>query len=308
MTSIQRSTVRYKQILRNIFHGSYQNTPTQIFIATQGLHSVRTPSGLRQFSISVRRTRPVIESNSMPTSRPCSRHPAGLKSPIRTFGRSKLIHQMMFMSMLKASSTAPLITNHSLTAISAWSKPVTFCSLSMMAQNPVRSTPSMQHVRPINQSYTFIRSVTLNSQVKTLVSAKTQKQSRSYNRLGTYVRATHSPQVKTQYVVIMEVLSISPDASTVELKSVNTHGYHYWLTEDKFKIIQKKGPRSQHYYTEQSAVDSVDKYDSDRKEKFVNYYKNNPEDFIKEMVRKTYESEADPEYGDVVIADAIKNV
>lgn len=109
-------------------------------------------------------------------------------------------------------------------------------------------------------------------------------------------------------VVTMEVLSISPDASTVELKSVNTHGYHYWLTEDKFKIIQKKGPRSQHYYTEQSAVDSVDKYDSDRKEKFVNYYKNNPEDFIKEMVKKAYESESDPEYGDGVIADAIKDV
>src|SRR5699024_3777224 len=100
---------------------------------------------------------------------------------------------------------------------------------------------------------------------------------------GTYVRATHSPQVKTQCVVIMEVLSISPDASTVELKSVNTHGYHYWLTEDKFKIIQKKGSRSQHYYTAKEAVEAVESYNTARKEKFVNYYKNNPEDFIKEM-------------------------
>src|SRR5690625_2190696 len=109
-------------------------------------------------------------------------------------------------------------------------------------------------------------------------------------------------------VVIMEVLSISPDASTVELKSVNTHGYHYWLTEDKFKIIQKKGSRSQHYYTAKEAVEAVESYNTARKEKFINYYKNNPEGFIKEMVRKAYVSEADPEYGDYVIAKAIEDV
>lgn len=108
--------------------------------------------------------------------------------------------------------------------------------------------------------------------------------------------------------IIMEVLSISPDASTVELKSINAHGYHYWLTEDKFNVIQKRGPRSQHYYTEQSAMEALEDYNAVRKAQFVNYYKNNPEDFIEEMVRKAYESEADPEYGDDVIADAIQDV
>lgn len=108
--------------------------------------------------------------------------------------------------------------------------------------------------------------------------------------------------------IIMEVLNISPDASTVELKSINAHGYHYWLTEDKFNNIQELGPRSQHYYTEQDAIEALEDYDGDRREKFVKYYKNNPEDFIEEMVRKAYESEADPEYGDDVIADAIQIV
>lgn len=109
-------------------------------------------------------------------------------------------------------------------------------------------------------------------------------------------------------VVIMEVLSINPDASTVELKSVNTHGYHYWITEETFNRIQKKSPRSQHYYTTKEAVKAIESYNAARKEKFINYYKNNPEDFIKEMVRKAYESESDPEYGDNVIADAILDV
>src|SRR5699024_932838 len=108
--------------------------------------------------------------------------------------------------------------------------------------------------------------------------------------------------------VSMEVLNIDHDALSVELKSVSVHGYHYWITEETFNHIQKRGPRSQHYYPEQSAVDALDKYDSDRKEKFVNYYKNNPENFIKEMVRKAYESESDAEYGDYVIAKAIEDV
>lgn len=108
--------------------------------------------------------------------------------------------------------------------------------------------------------------------------------------------------------IIMEVLSFNPDASAVELRSINAHNYHYWITEETFNHIQKRGPRSQHYYTEQSAVDSVNDYDSNRKEKFVNYYKNNPENFIKEMVRKAYESESDAEYGDYVIANAIQDV
>ena len=109
--------------------------------------------------------------------------------------------------------------------------------------------------------------------------------------------------------VSLEVLNIDHDALSVELESVSVHGYHYWLSEDNFKTIQKLGyPRSQHYYTEQSAIDALDKYDSDRKEKFVNYYKNNPENFIKEMVIKAYEKESDAEYGDYVIANAIQDV
>lgn len=108
--------------------------------------------------------------------------------------------------------------------------------------------------------------------------------------------------------VSMEVLNINHDTLRVELKSVSVHGYHYWITEGMFNHIKKGGPRAQHYYTEQSAIETLENYDTARKEKFANYYKNNPEDFIKEMVRKAYESEADPEYGDYVIAEAIQYV
>lgn len=108
--------------------------------------------------------------------------------------------------------------------------------------------------------------------------------------------------------VSMEVLNIDHDALSVELKSVSVHGYHYWITEESFVYHQEKGPRAQHYYTEQSAIQALEDYDTARKEKFVNYYKNNPEDFIKEMVIKAYESESDAEYGDYVIAKAIEDV
>lgn len=109
--------------------------------------------------------------------------------------------------------------------------------------------------------------------------------------------------------ISMEVIDIDPDTSTVELKSINAPGYHYWLSEETFDHnIQELGPRSQHYYTEQSAIEALEDYDAVRKEKFVNYYKNNPENFIKEMVIKAYESESDGEYGDYVIANAIRDV
>lgn len=108
--------------------------------------------------------------------------------------------------------------------------------------------------------------------------------------------------------ISMRVINIDNNALSVELKSISVPGYHGWITEETFDHIQERGPRSWYYDTEQSAVDSVNKYDTARKEKFVNYYKNNPENFIKEMVIKAYESESDAEYGDYVIANAIAGV